>query len=162
MKVLIAIDESPQGKMLIHEIAQRTWKSDTELMLLNVTDLPAFERIAEWNVEWRAQLKAKLKETSDDLLEYASTYLRENLVSSCTVHKASSSGPPEDEIIKVAIDWGADLILLGSHGRHGLAKFFLGSVAESVAVHAPCSVEIVRGEQVQERLQKRKSTVVLY
>ena len=37
-----------------------------------------------------------------------------------------------------------DLIVIGSHGRTGLDRFLLGSVAESVLRHAPCSVEIVR------------------
>jgi universal stress protein A len=38
----------------------------------------------------------------------------------------------------------ADLIILGSHGRRGVDRWLLGSVAEAVARHAPCSVEIVR------------------
>ena len=47
-------------------------------------------------------------------------------------------------ILDVAADWQADLIVLGSHGRKGIQRFMLGSVAESVARHAPCSVLIVR------------------
>jgi len=48
-------------------------------------------------------------------------------------------------ILDVAGEWAPDLIVLGSHGRRGLEKFLLGSVAESVARHAKCSVLIVRG-----------------
>jgi nucleotide-binding universal stress UspA family protein len=44
----------------------------------------------------------------------------------------------------MADEWKADLIVLGSHGKHGIEKFLLGSVAESVARHAKCSVMIVR------------------
>ena len=40
--------------------------------------------------------------------------------------------------------WSADLIVLGSHGRRGWDRFLMGSVAESVAVHAHCSVEVIR------------------
>jgi nucleotide-binding universal stress UspA family protein len=40
--------------------------------------------------------------------------------------------------------WKADLIVMASHGRRGFKKFLLGSVAESVARHARCSVLIVR------------------
>jgi nucleotide-binding universal stress UspA family protein len=47
-------------------------------------------------------------------------------------------------ILDAAAEWNADLIVLGSHGEKGLRKFFLGSVSESVARHAQCSVLIVR------------------
>jgi len=47
-------------------------------------------------------------------------------------------------ILDVAAQWRPDLILLGSHGRRGLRRFLLGSVAEFVSRHADCSVEIVR------------------
>jgi len=47
-------------------------------------------------------------------------------------------------ILDLAAEWQADLIVLGSHGRRGLSRFMLGSVAESLARHARCSVLIVR------------------
>jgi nucleotide-binding universal stress UspA family protein len=47
-------------------------------------------------------------------------------------------------ILDVAAEWRADLIALGSHGRKGVKRFLLGSVAESVARNARCSVLIVR------------------
>ncbi|HXJ37726.1 MAG TPA: universal stress protein, partial [Bryobacteraceae bacterium] len=54
------------------------------------------------------------------------------------------SGDPKSVILDTAKTWQADLIVLGSHGRHGLDRFLMGSVAESVAVHAHCSVVVVR------------------
>jgi nucleotide-binding universal stress UspA family protein len=53
-------------------------------------------------------------------------------------------GTVADTILDRAVGYNADLIVLGSHGRKGLNKFLLGSVAERVAAHAPCSVEIVK------------------
>ena len=47
-------------------------------------------------------------------------------------------------ILDCAAEWGADLIIVGSHGRKGIARFVLGSVSEAVARYARCSVEIVR------------------
>jgi nucleotide-binding universal stress UspA family protein len=51
---------------------------------------------------------------------------------------------PPAGILETATGWHADLIVLGSHSRKGLEKLMLGSVAESVARHASCSVLIVR------------------
>lgn len=53
-------------------------------------------------------------------------------------------GRPDDAIIKAAEAAGADLIIIGSHGRAGLRKILLGSVAERVIGHAPCSVLIIK------------------
>ena len=43
--------------------------------------------------------------------------------------------------------WGADLVVLGTHGHGPAGRFLLGSVAHSVALHAPCSVEVVRSRK---------------
>jgi len=51
----------------------------------------------------------------------------------------------KDTILAVAQEIGADMIILGSHGRKGITKLFLGSVSETVLAQAPCSVEIVKG-----------------
>ena len=59
-------------------------------------------------------------------------------------------GPPEEEIVELAEEWGADLIVVGSHGR-GLIGRMLGSVSDAVVHHAPCSVMIIRMPKDQER-----------
>jgi nucleotide-binding universal stress UspA family protein len=54
------------------------------------------------------------------------------------------SGDPAHEIVQAASEWNADLIIIGSRGRTGLARLLLGSVARKVVTHAPCSVLIKR------------------
>ena len=58
--------------------------------------------------------------------------------------KTVDFGDAKTIIIDNATHWGADLIVMGSHGWKGLNRFLLGSVSDAVARHAPCSVEIVR------------------
>ena len=53
-------------------------------------------------------------------------------------------GDPVESIVETARDWPAELVVIGSHGRGGLGRVVLGSVAEGVARHAPCPVLIVR------------------
>lgn len=55
-------------------------------------------------------------------------------------------GDPRTGILDLATAWPSDLIVLGSHGRRGWDRLLMGSVAESVAVHAHCSVEVIRHE----------------
>ena len=51
------------------------------------------------------------------------------------------------EIVKAAKDWPANLIVIGSHGRRGIQRAVLGSVAEAVMRHAPCPVMVVKAEE---------------
>lgn len=53
------------------------------------------------------------------------------------------SGDPAYEIVREAVDWNADLIVVGTHGRRGAKRVFLGSVAETVLRNAPCAVLVV-------------------
>jgi nucleotide-binding universal stress UspA family protein len=53
-------------------------------------------------------------------------------------------GDPRSVIVEEAEQWPAELIVLGSHGYTGIKKWLMGSVAQSVVSHAPCSVEVVR------------------
>src|SRR5215469_12445878 len=55
-------------------------------------------------------------------------------------------GYPKASILDEAKEWGADLIVMGSHGRHGLKRLLLGSVAEAVALHSSCSVEVIKDQ----------------
>ena len=55
-------------------------------------------------------------------------------------------GVPHEQITRAARSKRADLIVIGTHGRTGLAKFFLGSVAGRVVSLAPCPVLTVRGK----------------
>ena len=54
------------------------------------------------------------------------------------------SGTPTDAIVQAAVDYGADLVVMGTHGRSGLQHLLLGSVAEQVIRSARCPVLAVR------------------
>jgi nucleotide-binding universal stress UspA family protein len=60
------------------------------------------------------------------------------------VEAAALADSPAWAIGRIAQEWHADLVLVGSHGRSILERLFLGSVAQKVAVEAPCSVHVAR------------------
>lgn len=55
------------------------------------------------------------------------------------------NGDPIKEILRVAEEIGCDLIVMGTHGRSGIGRLVLGSVAENVVRHAHCPVVTVQG-----------------
>jgi nucleotide-binding universal stress UspA family protein len=57
-------------------------------------------------------------------------------------------GIPHDAIVEEAQEWGADLIMLGSHGHGRVRRVILGSVAGAVVAKAPCSVQVVRAKHL--------------
>jgi universal stress protein A len=71
---------------------------------------------------------------------------RRRLSPTTAVLEFVETGSPAEEIVKAAMNWPADLIVIGSHGRTGARRAFLGSVAEAVMRQAPCPVLVVRGK----------------
>jgi nucleotide-binding universal stress UspA family protein len=61
-------------------------------------------------------------------------------------------GPAADTIVRFA-EGGYDLVVMGTHGRTGLARLFMGSVAQKVAARASCPVLTVHGTQAPEAAQ---------
>ena len=53
-------------------------------------------------------------------------------------------GDPAGEIVRIAGEEGVDMIVLGTHGRSGMARMLMGSVAETVVRRAPCAVLVYR------------------
>jgi nucleotide-binding universal stress UspA family protein len=58
------------------------------------------------------------------------------------------TGNPKARIPDDAKEWGADILVVGSHGRRGLTRLLMGSVSEAIALHAGCSVEVIRSSEL--------------
>ncbi|MGO3183930.1 MAG: universal stress protein [Aequorivita sp.] len=58
--------------------------------------------------------------------------------------KFMPEGKPEEDILKMAENWKADLLVLGTHGRRGLKHLFMGSTAERLVRHSNIPVMVVR------------------
>ncbi|MBL8914559.1 MAG: universal stress protein [Archangium sp.] len=70
--------------------------------------------------------------------------LKRHQAAGVTLTGAAAYGDARDVVVDTARQMGADLIIVGTHGRRGVRRALLGSVAESVVRHAPCPVLVVR------------------
>jgi universal stress protein A len=112
-----------------------------DLVLLAVTDWPG--RPAGSEAQFPAFYDAD--EGLRIVLEKRLQNLAESFLSQTRPpRKIVRFGHPEQEIIKAAKEEGADLIVMGTHGRKGVARALLGSVAEGVLRNAPCPVTVFR------------------
>ncbi len=80
-----------------------------------------------------------LKEKTDDFLNR----VKDNYGTGIDIELMAPIGDIQPTVIEIAVKWGADLIIAGTHGRTGLSKLFSGSVAESIIQHSPVPVTIV-------------------
>jgi nucleotide-binding universal stress UspA family protein len=71
----------------------------------------------------------------------------ERVLADVPVHEVIEEGEAAAAIVKEADDRKADVIVVGSHGRTGMRRFFLGSVSERVVRHAHCPVLVIHSEE---------------
>jgi nucleotide-binding universal stress UspA family protein len=100
--------------------------------------LPLFVEVPEVDTDAPAVVAAQIDQAEADLAVFLASVPGAPLTEG-TVRV----GSPAHEILTVARHWDADLVVLGTHGRRGLPRFFLGSVAETVLRKAPCSALVI-------------------
>ena len=84
------------------------------------------------------------RKRSEDAVAQARSILRSAHLVICDTPQDMPVGDPRTILLDEAKSWEADLIVVGSHGRQGFDQMLLGSVSESLAMHAHCSVEVIR------------------
>jgi nucleotide-binding universal stress UspA family protein len=145
MKILLAVDGSTFSDAAVEEIATRPWPDGTEVDVLSVSEPPAYPvgESAALPSRYYEEMETIAEEHSRTAVDNAAGRLHSS-ASTLRVTKAVVVGHPVQKILDRAETWGADLIVVGSHGYRGLKRLLLGSVSQNVASHAICSVEIVR------------------
>ncbi len=143
MKILLAVDDSPYSAEAVREVIERTWPPSAIVRVISaIEDIPP--PTADWWNDASGQLERANLELKEGV-EQLSARVAESLAD--TGLKAETTirhGDPRSVIVEEAKEWGADLIVVGSHGYTGIKRLLLGSIAQSVVAHAPCSVEVVR------------------
>jgi nucleotide-binding universal stress UspA family protein len=149
MKVLLAIDGSPHSHAALAEFATRPWPRGTEVQILTVIHaaIPLFLDPALLVAAAHMEQTLQLRRDAPALVAAASKMIRD-ADPGITVTTKILEGIPKDAIVEEAKSWGADLIVLGSHGYSRARRVVLGSVAAAVVATAPCSVQVVRAKHL--------------
>jgi len=133
MKILLAVDSSSPSQSVIQQAATRPWPLGTTFCVLSIVDMGTWEGLPAL-IEDAKRGAQRVVDTALDTLTQSG-------------HEASGEiqlGVPKKAIPEFARQWGADLVMVGSHGQNQMVRFLLGSVALAVVRSSPCSVEIVR------------------
>jgi len=146
MKILLAIDGSSFSDAAVKELATKPWPVNSEVKIVSVVEPPLLPTVETWVPpdNYIEALDAAAEDQARTIVNKAADRVRREQGDHLRVSTEIVKGHPKHAIIDEADFWGADLILMGSHGYRGLTRLWLGSVSQAVASHANCSVEIVR------------------
>jgi nucleotide-binding universal stress UspA family protein len=149
MKIVFGIDSSPCSLAALDLLESMPWARAAEWHLLSVVQVPAMVYVAP------ELATANTFEAFAEEAHHQEEWLAGVHRNLCARGIRSRYSIEEDwdarsTLVHVARDLGADLLVVGSHGRTGLSRLLLGSVATHVAVHAPCNVLVVKGAPRRE------------
>lgn len=145
-KILCPVDFSEDSQQAVKVAAELARSSHATLVLVYVWQPQMW--MTDYGMQW----------PNDALLEAQA--LEEGKLGTCRVDAQRMGAPeiatkllrgePWDQIVTVAReDRAIDLIVMGTHGRTGLRRALIGSVAERVVRHAPCTVMVVRAQPAE-------------
>ena len=141
--ILVAVDESPMSYAAVEQALELAKDLNSRVTLMSVIAVDPFVGVDFYEVAPAITdyfLHAE-KVAQDRLAEVKLSFDRDEIEVATKVIRGIS---PSEGIIHVADEVGADLILMGSHGRTGFKKMMLGSVAQNVLTQSPIPVLIVK------------------
>ncbi len=145
MKILLAIDESQFADSATQMVISQNRLKGTQVRVVHVVEPTELLSYSEMPVAYSGSIEVLRKEN----LQHARKMLTRvgKKLKAAGFKKVETSlqeGNIKTRLVDMATEWGAELVVMGSHGRKGLNRILLGSISEYVVRHAPCSVQIVR------------------
>jgi nucleotide-binding universal stress UspA family protein len=157
-RILVATDGSEFSAAAVKTVAEGAWPKETEVKIISVPEFTLW--LGEYPYFQRTQVEELNKSALD--AAKAAVALGKEILSGAGLTVTSdvpvNREAPAKTILEEAKEWGADLIVVGSHGRRGFDRWALGSVSESLAMNAHCSVEVVHTPASTEEHEKEGKT----
>jgi nucleotide-binding universal stress UspA family protein len=149
MKILLAIDGSAFSDRAVQEVVHRPWPAGSAVKIISVVEPMVTMMTETWVLPdnyWDGA-EAAAAGQAQAALDGAAARFKEAATPALKITTEIHQGYAKRVILDAAEQWGANLIVLGSHGYSGFKRLLLGSVSQAIATHAKCSVEIVRGPE---------------
>jgi nucleotide-binding universal stress UspA family protein len=147
MKVLIATDGSEFSKAAVEKCCKMFEDSDnTKIRILSVA-MPVSVSAVPFELahEYVREMEVAAMGEAEKAVTEAEKQVRDHFPDmGGDLTTKAAVGLPKQKIVEEAETWGADLVIVGSHGYGFWKRAYLGSVSNAVMHHAPCSVLVVR------------------
>ncbi|MBZ5506644.1 MAG: universal stress protein [Acidobacteriia bacterium] len=143
-KVLVAIDDTGLSDVVVQSLSAQMQPDQTEVLVLQIVEPLIYSAPPEMAPGYQPEMAARRKERQERAKSSVDSAVD---VLSKSGFKATSNvieSEIKEGILDMAAKWGADLIVVTSHARKGVAKFLHRSVAEGIVHKAPCSVLVLK------------------
>ena len=155
-KILVPIDGSPTSNLGLSEAIKLAKNQGAKLRLIHSVDeytaMSSADVMAYANTD---DLLESMRQGGKMIIEKAEALAKRNGVAPESVMIESFGGRAAEFIVAQAKKWGADLIVLGTHGRRGVKRLVMGSDAEQVVRTSPVPVLLVRAKAATRAARKR-------
>lgn len=145
-KILVPLDGSPLAEGILGQVRELARCMDSDIVLLRVTSYPLYDYTLT-DPMLVVQLRESAQAEAQSYIDEVTARLR---AEGFRVQGEVREGPVSEMVINVATNLNADLIAMSTHGRTGLPRFILGSVASQVLHASPVPVLIVRPDKLRE------------
>ncbi len=147
-RILLATDGSEEADLAALRAVDIAEKTGSELHVVHVGVVPSFLKSYPGTLGYERKLYEQIEEVSSELLRKQSG--RVKVAGGTVAGTHLRMGAVHLEIVGLAKELGADLIVMGCRGHRGIRRAVEGSISDGVIRHAPCPVLVVRSHQSAE------------
>jgi len=145
MRIVIAVDQSPHSERAVRFVSRMRWPAGSRVIVANVIGPPLSPPVAGVDTGAPLMVETMAEQTVETRTRLAEIEAELRVAGIATENRLST-GDPRDTLLRLIEEERVDLIVVGSHGRTGLAKLLLGSVSSHIVTHSRCSVLVVKGD----------------
>jgi nucleotide-binding universal stress UspA family protein len=143
-KILVPVDGSPTSDLGLAEAIKLARLTGARLCLLHAVDMLSLSMTAEASMLSSPTLFELLRESGQEIVARAKAQAAQAGIAAETVLLDRLGTRVADLVVDESRRWGAELIVIGTHGRRGVGRLVMGSDAEQIVRHAPVPVLLVR------------------
>jgi nucleotide-binding universal stress UspA family protein len=148
-RILVPVDNSATSRAALEEVKRFAKEQHAQVRVVHVIDLAQFAWSANEFLDV-PQLQETLRDSARRILSDSTALLESVGLKSESALLETWGGLLAKAVVEDAAKWGADLVIMGTHGYGGLTHILLGSVAEGVVRHSHIPVLLVRAKPENE------------
>ena len=148
-RILVPIDGSPTSNQGLDEAIKLSKLTGGSLRLIHIVDPLTFATGFESYAVYAGDLIPRMEEAGKQILDQGKARAQASGVKVDSLLFDGLAARVSETVIEQAKDWGADLIVIGTHGRRGVGRFVMGSDAEQILRLAHVPVLLVRAPEVK-------------